>query len=75
MCGVGVIVPDEELEDYMREVAKLPERTDIPDERVRDAQREAQRRGPNGSGSVDPEEDEEDVTDDEREEAMKRLGR
>ena len=27
MAGIGVLIPDDELEDYVREVGHLPERT------------------------------------------------
>ena len=72
MVGVGILVPDEALEDYVREAANLPERTNFEDTRVRDEEREKQRRAPESSKSsleVDPEENQE------VEEARKRLGR
>lgn len=46
MVGVGILIPDEDLEDYVREVANLPERTLSDDPRNKDEQREAQRRSP-----------------------------
>ena len=46
MVGVGVIVPDEALEDYVRDVADLPERTDFVDTRNPDEGREDLRRMP-----------------------------
>ena len=67
-----VRVPDEDLEDYVREVANLPERTLSDDPRNKDEQREAQRRSPEKEGKtseVEPEENQE------IEEAKKRLGR
>lgn len=81
MIGVGVLVPDEDLEDYVRDAAHLPERTDVPDAREADPQREQQRRMPEQTGTpdVDPEdnEDESEDVDDEGQvaEARKRLGR
>lgn len=78
MVGSGVIMPDEDLEDYAREVAKLPERTWLPDERKPDPKREQQRRAPeNNNGDIDPEDNEDDMADDKAaiEEAKKRLGR
>ena len=72
MVGTGILIPDEELEDYVREAANLPERTDIPDTRTKDEQRENQRRAPEVSVNepdVDPEENQA------VEEAKKRLGR
>ena len=75
MVGTGILIPDEELEDYVREAANLPERTDIPDTRTKDEQRENQRRAPEKTvnESEEPEVDpEENQT---VEEAKKRLGR
>ena len=71
MVGVGILIPDEDLEDYVREVANLPERTLSDDSRNKDEQREAQRRSPEkeGKSEVEPEENQE------IEEAKKRLGR
>ena len=71
MVGVGILIPDEDLEDYVREVANLPERTLSDDPRNKDEQREAQRRSPEkeGKSEVEPEENQE------IEEAKKRLGR
>lgn len=46
MVGTGILIPDEELEDYVREAANLPERTEVPDSREKDERREAQRRAP-----------------------------
>ena len=72
MVGVGILIPDEDLEDYVREVANLPERTLSDDHRNKDEQREAQRRSPEKEGKtseVEPEENQE------IEEAKKRLGR
>ena len=72
MVGVGILIPDEDLEDYVREVANLPERTLSDDPRNKDEQREAQRRSPEKEGKtseVEPEENQE------IEEAKKRLGR
>lgn len=46
MVGIGVIVPDEQLEDFVREMADLPERSRFEDERNADPRREAQRREP-----------------------------
>ena len=72
MVGVGILIPDEDLEDYVREVANLPERTLSDDPRNKDEQREAQRRSPEKEGKtseVEPEENQE------IDEAKKRLGR
>ena len=81
MIGVGVLVPDEDLEDYVRDAANLPERTDVPDAREKDQRREQQRRQPEqtGTSAVDPEDNEEETDDMDEEgqvaEARKRLGR
>ena len=52
MVGVGILIPDEDLEDYVREVANLPERTLSDDPRNKDEQREAQRRSPEKEGKT-----------------------
>ncbi len=81
MIGVGVLMPDEDLEDYVRDAAHLPERSEIPDIRKPDPKREQQRRMPEQTKQpdVDPEdnEDETEDVDDEGKiaEARKRLGR
>lgn len=74
MTGVGILIPDEDLEDYVRSIAHLPERTNAEDTRKPDMQREEQRRKP--EQSVDPEE-ERQGTDEKADlaEAKKRLGR
>lgn len=74
MTGVGVLIPDEELEDYVRDAANLPERTHGKDERRPDSQREARRRMP--EQTVKPEDNQEETENEsEIEEAKKRLGR
>lgn len=66
MVGTGVIVPDEDLEDYVREAAHLPERSLFEDDRIPDPRREAQRRAPMQEANqpeepeVDPEENNDD---------------
>lgn len=75
MCGAGIIIPDENLEDYVREIGNLPERTSIPDERREDPKRTEQRRKPEELPDVQPEENEEEQDDNVVEEAKKRLGR
>lgn len=72
LTGVGVLVPDEDLEDYVREAAHLPERTASEDRRAPDERREEQRRRP--EQTVEPEDDQEDEEGD-SEGARKRLGR
>lgn len=72
MTGVGVLIPDEELEDHVRRVAHLPERTNMTDSRRPNPDREEQRRKP--EQTVDPEENEEE-SEEVVQEAKKRLGR
>ena len=72
MVGVGILIPDEKLEDYVRETANLPERSNFNDTRQKDIQREEQRRAPEKtveSPEITPEDNQE------IEEAKKRLGR
>jgi hypothetical protein len=68
MVSTGIIIPDEQLEDYVRESANLPERTDLPDIREEDPIRQEARRTPqndqrrsSGSSSVDSEGNEEEA--------------
>lgn len=66
MVGAGIIVPDADLEDYVREIAKLPDKVERPQERPDDART--------------PQEEEDDEPDDEPTEeeveaAKRRLGR
>ena len=74
MVGTGVIVPDEDLEDYVREAAHLPERSLFADDRIPDPRREAQRRAQMHEKDypedpdVDPEENDDDSDLDEVEE-------
>lgn len=73
MTGVGIIIPDEELEDYVRKVAHLPERTNNrEDHREKDPDREEQRRNPE-KDRVSPEKSQE--SEENVEDAKKRLGR
>lgn len=72
MVGVGILIPDEKLEDYVRETANLPERSNFDDTRRKDTRREEQRRAPEKtveSPDITPEDNQE------IEEAKKRLGR
>ena len=80
MVGIGVIIPDENLEDYARDAANLPDRTLDDDVRKPDEAREEQRRKPEQGrrSSVNPDNDEEDIEEEDDakiEEALKRLGR
>lgn len=73
MVGVGILIPDEDLEDYVREAANLPERSRFGENRVKDKTRENQRRAPEKTA------DRPEVTPEDNagkmEEARKRLGR
>lgn len=73
MTGVGILIPDDTLEDYVREAANLPERT--VDTRKIDPMRQKQQNQnePPDEDSEAPKEVEED--EGKVEEAKKRLGR
>lgn len=75
MTGVGILIPDEALEDHIRRAAHLPERTNVEDMRERNPKREEQRRRP--EQTVEPEENqsEEEEAEHKVKEAKKRLGR
>lgn len=78
MTGIGVLVPDDGLEDYVRQVGHLPERTS--DTREIDRQREKQQNqpqppDPKPAAGQDAEEDDDEIPEDVREAAKKRLGR
>lgn len=72
MVGIGIVVPDDGLEDYVRDVGGLPERT--ADTRVEDTRRIRQR-----NQSQPPEEEHEKENDEPTEEevraAKSRIGR
>ena len=77
MAGVGILVPDDGLEDYVREIGHLPERTT-------DSRREDPARTKQQNQSQPPETDESEVQEDEIDEsedektaeaAKRRLGR
>lgn len=71
MTGIGVLVPDDALEDYVRELGKLPERT--TDNRVRDQKREQQAEKP--EPPEEEAEEEEELPDKVVQQAKKSLGR
>jgi phage gp29-like protein len=60
MVGTGIIIPDESIEDYVRDAANLPERTEIPDGRGADPIREALRRAQIGVPMDDNEEEDQE---------------
>lgn len=73
MTGVGILVPDDALEDYVREAANLPDRTS--DTRVISDERRKQQYQ-NEPPAVSPEEaEEEELSEGQIEAAKKRLGR
>ena len=73
MTGIGVLIPDDGLEDYVREIGHLPERT--ADSREEDPVRTKQQN--QNEPPEDDVEDAEDEEDDEKtaESAKNRLGR
>lgn len=78
LTGCGVILPDEALEDYVRETGNLPERMEAQqfDQKARQQQRQDQKEKQTGS-KIDTEELEEEDAEDAKkaEEAKKRLER
>lgn len=74
MTSIGVLVPDDGLEDYVRQVGHLPERTedtrDIDEERERQQNRDQPPEPKTAAGK-----DDKDISDEVVEEAKKRLGR
>lgn len=75
LCGVGALIPDGKLEDYLREIAGLPERQE--DERSMSIMREkqSQENPDEKNGKVKPEEPDDEDTKKERKAARNRLGR
>lgn len=73
MTGVGILIPDDALEDHLRKVAHLPDRT--MDTRESDPHREEQARQP--EQTVNPKDNQEEAEESEEniQEAKKRLGR
>jgi len=73
MVGSGIIIPDGELEDYIRQIANLPEKTEIEQQTVNPKRDGTNRQDGADSGAEEPSDDE--PTEEEIEEAKKRLGR
>lgn len=78
MTGIGILVPDDGLEDYIRQVGHLPERTS--DTRTIDNVREKQAEQnqppePQTAAGKEPTDKGEEIPDDVIEAAKKRLGR
>ncbi len=78
MTGIGVLIPDDGLEDYVRQVGHLPERTFDTKEidHMRQKQQE-QNQPPDPKTAVDSEtvREGDEIPDKKAEEAKKRLGR
>ncbi len=78
MTGIGVLVPDDGLEDYIRQVGHLPERTSDTREldRTRQEQQEQdQPPVPETAAGTEPNGEEGEIPEDKAEAAKKRLGR
>jgi len=82
MTGVGIIIPDDGIEDYVREAGGLPERLEDNDSKRNhnDAQQQTQQppKAGTGTNAVNPDKTAEEGEDDDPavvEEAKRRLGR
>lgn len=78
MTGIGVLIPDDGLEDYIRQVGHLPDRTsDTRDQNDirRQLQQQNQPPEPNTAAGRKSEGELEDISGEEAETAKKRLGR
>ena len=78
MTGIGVLVPDDGLEDYIRQVGHLPERTSDTrelDRTRRDQQEQNQPPEPETAAGEESDEEGEEIPDEKAEAAKKRLGR
>ncbi len=78
MVGIGVLVPDDGLEDYIRQIGNLPERTE--DTRLQDGIRAKQQQQneppePDSAAGKEPDDPDDDIDEGVIEEAKKRLGR
>ncbi len=73
MTGIGVLVPDDGLEDYIRQVGHLPERT--ADTRQADRKREEKQEENQPPTAAGSKKEQEDIPDDIVAAAKRRLGR
>lgn len=78
MTGIGVLVPDDGLEDYIRQVGHLPER--ISDTREQERTRQEQQEQnqppePQTAAGMNPDGEEEEIPEEEIKAAKRRLGR
>lgn len=78
MTGIGVLVPDDGLEDYIRQVGHLPERTSATRELNQTRQKQQEQNQPPEPETVagtESNKGEEEIPEDKVKEAKKRLGR
>jgi len=75
MTGVGILIPDDELEDYVRQAANLPSRSMTGDGRTEDTKRKEQANQSNPPVNPKDYEIEEELPDDQIEQAKKMLER
>ena len=78
MTGIGVLVPDDGLEDYIRQVGHLPERTSdtrTMDERRQQQQEQNQPPEPETAAGTGETEEEDEIHEEKRKAAKRRLGR
>lgn len=78
MTGIGILIPDDGLEDYVRQVGHLPERTSDTREidRTRQEQQEQnQPPEPKTAVGTEPNEEEEEISEEKVKAAKRRLGR
>lgn len=78
MTGIGILVPDDGLEDYIRQVGHLPERTTdtrTPDEVREEQKNQSQPPENNIAAGKDQNQNPKDIPDDVVQSAKRRLGR
>lgn len=78
MTGIGVLVPDDGLEDYIRQVGHLPERTSdtrVPDDTREDLRTRNEPPEPQTAAGKDETDADDNIPEDVAEAAKKRLGR
>lgn len=78
MVGIGVLVPDDGLEDYIRQAGHLPDRTSDtrkPDHARQNQQEQNQPPEPETAAGTEPKEKGEEIPEDKVKAAKKRLGR
>lgn len=78
MTGIGVLVPDDGLEDYIRQVGHLPERTSNtrePDRARQEQQEQDQPPGPETAAGTEPGGEGDEIPEEKAKAAKKRLGR